>query len=281
MKLNVTVLLLLLGTLPPVQGFEYGFFENFESPSALNAFAVYQNATPAAGSPYSQSVSGGVVGGGGLAVAPGGPGVTQDATLVRRDTPFNFTETGVPLTMTSLLNISPQTAGGNVLLQLGLVTESTSGMNDKPGFAFASLSLSSAGVSGNVYTPQYQTKTLSGEIVTLGLATNLILEVGNWYELHGTFLNLGGGAVQASGFLRLATPDVYNGPIVYTFPPTVFNSPDLASDPTTFAALRGFRADGLNALDNFGASVPIPEPTSICLAALGWGIALALKRRRS
>jgi hypothetical protein len=281
MKSNVAALLLFLVTVTHLQGFEYGFNESFDTPSAMNAFTVYQNPSPGVGSPYSQLASGGVLGGGGVTVAAGGPTVTPDATLVRADTPFDFAKTGVPLTITTLLNILPQTAGGNVLLQLGLVNDSTSGMNDRPGFAFASLTLSSSGSSGNIYTPQFQTKTLFGEVVTLGLATNLTLEAGNWYELHGTFLNLGGGAVQASGFLREVTSDSgYGGPIIYTFPTTVFDSPDLASDTTAYAALRGFRVDGLNALDNFSALVPIPEPSSVSLVALGLGIALAHKQRR-
>jgi hypothetical protein len=252
------------------------FFESFDSPGALaNNFNVYQNTTPPVvnvptNSPYSQSLTGGVGGSGAVSILPGGTTVTQDATLIQKNTVFDFSHVGVTLTVASWLNVSTQTAGGNRLLQLGFVNESTNGLNGNAGLAFTSLRLSSTGTSGNVYTPQWQTKTAAGSTVTPALTPNVTLIAGEWYELEGSFLNLGGGNILATGFLQdYGTSGVIPGSIVYSFPSTTLTSADIASDPTVYAALRGFKNDGLNTVDNFLAASVIPEPGTVSLVLLG------------
>jgi hypothetical protein len=261
------------------------FFESFDSPGALaNNFNVYQNTTPpvvnaATGSPYSQSLTGGVGGSGGVSILV--TNVTADATLIQKNTVFDFSHVGVTLTIASWLNVSTQTAGGNRLLQLGFVNESTNGLNGNTGLAFTSLRLSSTGTSGDVYTPQWQTKTAAGATVSTSLAPNVTLIAGEWYELEGSFLNLGGGNILATGFLQdYGTSGVIPGSIVYSFPSTTLTSADIASDPTVYAALRGFKNDGLNTVDNFLAASVIPEPGTVSLVLLGLTVFAARGRKQ-
>jgi len=247
------------------------FFESFDAPGSLaNNFNVYQNATPPAGSPYLQVATGGVGNSGAVSVLPGATNVTQDATLIQKNTLFDFSHVGVTLTVSSMLNVSAQTAGGNRLLQLGFVNESTNGMNGNAGISFTSLRLSSTGASGNVYTPMYQTKTAAGSTVGYNLSPNITLTAGEWYELSGSFINLGGGQILATGFLQdYGTSGVIPGSVVYSFPSTVLTSADIAADPTVYAALRGFKNDGLNTVDNFIGYGVVPEPGTISLLLLG------------
>jgi PEP-CTERM motif len=93
---------------------------------------------------------------------------------------------------------------------------------------------------------------------------------GEWYELEGSFLNLGGGNILATGFLQdYGTSGVIPGSVVYSFPSTVLTSADIAADPTVYAALRGFKNDGLNTVDNFIGYSVVPEPGTISLVLLG------------
>ena len=261
------------------------FFESFDSPGALaNDFNVYQNTTPpvvnVTNSPYSQTLAVGVAGSGGVSVSSA-TGVTQDATLIQKNTAFDFSHVGVTLTVASWLNVSTQTAGGNRLLQLGFVNESTNGLNGNTGLAFTSLRMSSTGTSGNVYTPQWQTKTAAGSTVSTSLAPNVTLVPGEWYELEGSFLNLGGGNILATGFLQdYGASGVIPGSIVYTFPSTTLTSTDIASDPTVYAALRGFKNDGLNTVDNFLAASVVPEPGTVSLFLLGLAAFAARARKQ-
>jgi hypothetical protein len=259
------------------------FFESFDAPGSLaNDFNVYQNATLPLGSPYTQYPIGGVGNSGVVGISPGNTNnVTQDATLIQRNTVFDFSQVGVTLTVASMLNVSAQTAGGNRLLQLGFVNESTNGMNGNAGLAFTSMRLSSTNTTGNVYVPQWQTKNAAGTAtLTTTLTPNVTLIPGEWYELSGTFQNLGGGNIQATGFLQdFGTSGVIPGSIIYSFPSTVLTSADIASDPTVYAALRGFKNDGLNTVDNFLAGSVIPEPGTVSLVLLGL-IAFAARGRK-
>jgi hypothetical protein len=250
------------------------FLQDFDASNDLaNNFNTYFNATPPLGSPYSQVGSGGVGGSGAVSVALGGAAVTADATLIYNNLSFDFSTPGATLNIASMLNVSTQTAGGNRLLQLGFVNESTNGMNGNAGIAFTSLRLSSAGTSGNIYTPQFQTKTAAGATVSTTLTPNVTLTPGEWYELSGTFLNLGGGNIQASGFLQdFGTDGQTAGSVVFNFPTTTLNSTDIASDSSVWGALRGFNADGLNEVDNFRAGVVVvPEPSATALIFVGLG----------
>jgi hypothetical protein len=181
-----------------------------------------------------------------------------------------------------MFNVSSQTAGGNRLLQLGFVNENTSRMKGNAGLSFMSLRLSSTGASGNIYTPQYQTKTSAGATVNSGLTPNVTLTPGNWYELSGSFLTLGGGQFQGSGLLQdFGTTGQTPGSIVFSFSPTTLTSADIAADSSVYGALRGFKNDGLNTVDSFMASAAVPEPGSISLLTLGLGaLAVHLQRRK-
>jgi len=249
------------------------FLQDFNAAGALaNNFNVYLNATPPLGSPYSQVTSGGVGGSGAVSVALGSTTVTADATLIYNNLAFDFSTAGSTLTIASMLNVSTQTAGGNRLLQLGFVNENTNGLNGNAGIAFTSLRLSSAGTSGNIYTPQYQTKTAAGSTVSTTLSPNITLTPGDWYELSGSFQNLGGGNIEANGFLQdFGTDGQTPGSVLFTFPATTLNSTDIASDSSVWAGLRGFKADGLNTVDNFTASIVVPEPSAATLFLLALG----------
>ncbi len=264
------------------------FFESFDATGALNNFNVYLNAsTPVAGpaaslagSPYSQVTSGGVGNSGGISLAPGSSTITQDATLIQKNTVFNFSQVGVTLTISAMLNVSAQTAGGNRLLQLGFVNEGTNGMNGNAGLAFTSLRFSTVGTNGNTYYGQYQTKTATGSTASPPNFPNVTLLVGEWYQLTGSFINLGGGQILAKGSLQdFGTSGVFPGSVLYTFPNTVLTSADIASDPSVYAALRGFKNDGLNMVDNFSAVLVVPEPGTFSLVLLGLA-AFAVRARK-
>lgn len=279
MKSKLIVLLCVFAAAGSLQA--QNFSENFNTAGALGSFNVYQNATPGLGSPYSEVTSGGVGGSGAIAVAVGGTAVTADSTLIYKNSVFDFSQAGLGLTISTFLNVSTQTAGGNRLMQLGFVNENTSGMNGNAGLAFASLRLGSTGTSGNIYTPQFQTKTAAGSTVNTTLAPNLTLTVGNWYKLSGTFVNTGSGNIQASGFLQdFGTDGQTAGSVVFSFPSTNLTSLDIASDSTVYAALRGFKADGLNLADNFSAATVVPEPGSAALLLAALGAVLARNRKR-
>lgn len=248
------------------------FFESFDAPGTLASdFNVFQNATPPAGSPFLQVSSGGVGNSGGVSVS-GATNVTADATMIQKNTVFDFSKVGVTLTISAMINVSAQTSTGNKILQLGFVNANTNGLNSNDGTAFTSLRLLSTAASGNVYASQYQTKVAAGttSVTSANLANNISLLVGEWYEVSGTFINLGGGQIQAKGFVQdFGASGVFPETVIYTFPTTVLTSADIASDSSVYAALRGFNSDGLHTVDNFTAVMVVPEPGTFSLVLLG------------
>ena len=258
------------------------FFESFDAPGTLASdFNIFQNASPGLGSPYSQVTSGGVGNTGGISVS-GATNVTADATMIQKNTVFDFSKVGVTLTVLTMFNVSAQTSTGNKILQLGFVNASTNGLNSNDGTAFTSLRLLSTSASGNIYASQYQTKVAAGtsSVTSANLAANIALTVGDWYELSGSFINLGGGQILAKGFLEdFGASGVFPPSVVYTFPTTVLTSVDIASDPSVYAGLRGFNSDGLHMVDNFSAVMVVPEPGTISLVLLGL-TAFALRARK-
>jgi len=153
-------------------------------------------------------------------------------------------------------------------------------MNGNAGLAFTSLRFSSAGTNGNVYYGQYQTKTAAGSTSSPPNFPNVTLLAGEWYQLTGTFINLGGGNILAKGFLQdYGTSGVFPESVVYTFPDTLLTSADISSDPSVYAALRGFKNDGLNMVDNFSAVMVVPEPATFSLVLLGLA-AFAVRARK-
>jgi hypothetical protein len=254
---------------------------DFNTPGQLaNNFNTYQNATPGAGSPYTQTPIGGIGNGGAVAVLPPGTTVTADSTAIYKSQSFDFSAAGATLTISEYVNIIPVNGGGNRLLQLGFVNENTSGLNNNTGLAFMSLRLSTVGTSGNTYTPAFQDKTASGSVVNTTLSPNVTLTAGDWYELSGQFVNLGGGKFQVSGLLQDYGPTGQSSPATaFTFAPQSFSNADVTSDAAVWAAFRSFHNDGANALDNFTAqAVPEPGTSAMCLTGLV-GLGCALRRR--
>ena len=271
-----------------------GFLDNFDSPFTLANYNAYLNtATPTWGpaflvtnSPYSWVSSGGVGNSGAVSLAAGSSTITADASLIYHNSSFNLAAPNTALTISAELNVSAINGGGNRLLQLGFVNGSTNGMNGNAGVAFTSLRLSTVGTTGDTYTPQYQTKLASGSTVSTAFTPNVTLTPGEWYELSGTFVNIGGGNLQASGFLQDEGKDgLTPGAVVFTFPTMTLNSgtADIASDTAVWGALRGFKSDGLSLVDNFGANgtVVVPEPGTAALVGLAAAVLLAARRRKA
>jgi hypothetical protein len=267
-----------------------GFLDNFSSSLTLGNYNVYINSTtptwgPAflvTNSPYKWVATGGLNNGGAIAPQPTSSSITVDSTLIYHNASFDFSGVGTALNISAEFNLAAVSVGGNKLLQLGFLNASTNGMNGNSGIAFTSLRLTTVGTSGDTFTPQWQTKLASGSTVTPSLTPNVTLTAGDWYELSGTFVNMGGGNIQASGFLQDegkngATP----GAVVFTFPTTTLTGiADITSDTAVWAGLRGFNGDGLNLVGDFGASI-VPEPGPAALLALAVAVFLVTRRRKA
>jgi hypothetical protein len=251
-------------------------------------FNVYQNTTPSTlvapgspTSPYSQVIGVGAGGGGGVAISSG-TGIIADSTAIYKNSSFNFASSGTTLTITSLLNVSANTGGGNRLLQLGFVNENTSGMNGNAGLAFMSLRLSTVGTSGNVYTPNFQIKDAASGTSGPNFTPNVTLTPGEWYQLSGTFENKGGGQIQISGTLKdFGIDGTTPGATVFNYPATTLTAVDIANDSSVWPAFRSFKNDGATALDSFTATSAIPEPGTFMLLGAGISGLLIAARRRS
>ncbi len=249
-----------------------------------NNFNIYQNTTPpvtnaATGSPYSQSLTGGVGGSGGVSIAAPATGITPDSTAIYKNTSFDFSTAGDTLNISAYVNVIAPTEAGNRLLHLGFVNSSTSGLNGNAGLAFMGFRLNPTAVGSTVFAPQWQTKTASGSTVNTSGGGNLTLAVGDWYEVSVTFANLGGGSIEGSGFVEDFGANGLTPGASSTISPTTLTSADIASDSSVWAAFRTFQADGDGGLDNFGASV-VPEPGTTVLVGLGLGTLVLVGRRR-
>jgi len=203
-----------------------------------------------------------------------------DSTAIYKNQSFDFSTTGATLKISEFVNVVANTGTGNRLLQLGFVNENTSGLNGNAGLAFMSLRLSTAAASGNIYTPAFQDKTAAAGVNNFTFTSNVTLTPGDWYELSGQFVNLGGGKFQASGLLQDFGATGQGAPsTVFTFAPQTFSNTDVTSDASVWPAFRSFHVDGANALDNFNAQA-VPEPGTLALWGLGV-LALAGWSRRS
>src|ERR1039457_941475 len=172
-----------------------------------NNFNIYLNTTPplvnpAAGSPYSQSLTGGVGGSGSVSIAAPAPGITNDSTAIWKNSSFDFSTAGATVNVSAFVNVIAPTEAGNRLLHLGFANENTSGLNGNAGLAFMGFRLNPIAVGSTIFSPQWQTKTASGGTVNTSGGGNLTLTVGDWYQVSVTFANLGAGNIQGSAVVE-------------------------------------------------------------------------------
>ena len=219
--------------------------------------------------PYLQSPTGGLFQSGSVTVLAPSSDTAADVTAVLRTRSFDFSKPGAQLTISEFVQAIGISGGGGRLLQLGFVSSSTASLNNVPGTAFMSLRLGTVGSSGTTYTPQFQDKTGLGNAVATGLVPNLTLTQGDWYQLTGTFSNIGGGKFQASGMLQDFGPtgDSAAG-WIFPFPLQTFTNDDMTADEAVWPAFRSFRNDGAGALDNLVVRA-VPEPSMGLLWLLG------------
>jgi hypothetical protein len=261
------------------------FTVNFDTTGDLaNNFNIYQNTSPpvtnaATGSPYSQSLAGGVGGSGFVSIAAPGTGITPDSTAIYKNTSFDFSTAGDALSISAYVNIIAPTETGNRLLHLGFANSSTSGLNGNAGLSFMGFRLNPTAVGSTVFAPQWQTKTASGSTVNTSGGGNLTLTAGDWYEVSVTFANLGGGNIGGSGFVEDFGANGLTPGASSSISPITLTSADIASDSSVWAAFRAFQADGDGGLDNFSASV-VPEPSTTVLVGLGLGTLLLVGTRQ-
>jgi hypothetical protein len=263
------------------------FTVNFDTAGDLaNKFNIYMNSTvpatnPPSGSPYSQSLTGGV-GGSGLVniAAPATAGITNDSTAIYKNTSFDFSLAGETITVSAYVNIIGPTETGNRLLHLGFANSPFSGLNGNAGLAFTGFRLNPTAIGSTVFSPQWQTKTAAGGTVNTAGGTNVTLTLGDWYKLSVSFANLGSGSMQASGFVQDFGVNGLTPGTSFNFSPVILNSLDIATNNAVYAAFRTFQADGAGGLDNFAASEVLPEPGTMALGGLGLGTLLMVRRRQ-
>jgi hypothetical protein len=94
-----------------------------------------------------------------------------------------------------------------------------------------------------------------------------------------TFVNNGGGNIGASGSVQDFGTDGLTAGATTQLTPITLSSADIAADPTVYAAFRGFRGDGTGTIDNFAATVNVPEPSTLALLGLSGAFFLARRRR--
>ena len=262
------------------------FIVNFDTPGDLaNNFNIYQNTSPpvvnaATGSPYSQSLTGGVGGSGSVSIATPAAGITPDSTAIWKNSSFDFSTAGATVNVSAYVDVIPPTEAGNRLLHLGFANENTSGLNGNAGLAFMGFRLNPTAVGSTIFAPQWQTKTASGGTVNTSGGGNLTLTAGDWYQVSVTFQNLGAGNIQGSAFVRDFGTDGLTPGASSSISSVSLTSADIASDSSVWAAFRTFQADGAGGLDNFSASV-VPEPGTTLLVGTGLGVFLLARRRQS
>lgn len=264
------------------------FFINFNTPGDLNNnFNLYENSTPVvigtpttAGSPYSESATGGVGGSGKVAIALPGAGIVPDSTAIYKFSAFDFSTVGLTLNISAMVNVVAAGETGNRLLHLGFANEPNAGLNGNAGLAFMGFRLNPTAVGSTVFSPQWQTKTAAAGVVNTSGGGNQTLTAGNWYQVSITFSNQGGGSILGSGFVQDFGAAGTTAGSVTTLTPTALTSTDIAADVSVWAAFRSFANDGAAGLDDFLANaVGVPEPGAMTLLAIGFGSFLVLRRK--
>jgi PEP-CTERM motif len=259
---------------------------NFDTVGDLiNNFNIYQNTSPpvinaATGSPYTRSLTGGVGGSGRVNIATPATGITPDSTAIYKNSSFDFSTAGAMLNVSAYVDIIAPTEAGNRLLHLGFANESTSGLNGNAGLAFMGFRLNPTAIGSTVFAPQWQTKTASGGTANTAGGANLTLTSGDWYQVSVTFKNLGGGNIQGSALVQDFGANGLTAGASSVVSPISLTSADIASDATVWPAFRTFAADGSGGIDNFSASVVVPEPGTTVLVSLGLGTLVFAGRRR-
>lgn len=260
------------------------FSDNFSTAGdLLNNYNIYQNTgggltNAATGSPYGQSLTGGIGGGGHVTIATPATGITPDSTAIYQNTSFNFSTVGATLNISAYVDITDPTETGNRLLHLGFVNSDTSGLNGNANLSFMSFRMIPTAIGSTTFSLQWQTKTAAGSTVNTAGGANVALTLGDWTQLSLTFQNLGSGNIQGSGFIEDFGANGLTPGATTIIAPITLTSADIASDATVFAAFRSFAADGSGGVANFSASV-VPEPGTVVLGGLGLG-ALLLARHR-
>jgi hypothetical protein len=105
---------------------------------------------------------------------------------------------------------------------------------------------------------------------------------GNWYKLTATFTNVDGTNISIAGTLdNYGTDGLTYNSTVRTIAASNFSNAGLIADTTLYGALLARQDGGANAVDDFSiTAVPVPEPGTIGLLALGI-CGLLITRRRA
>jgi len=231
-------------------------FLNFNTPGQYTSnFNPWDDNAGVNGGNYSfaENATDGVAGTSGVSVF-----TNNDMTAVYRSG-WNFASSGATILVSVLVNANGQTSGNKV--QLGILNQTTNGLNSNPGVAFESFRFVPLSATSWQFYEQFRT---NGTTITSASLGSVSVTVGHWYKFVVALTNTSGasGVINAGCALYdYGTDGQTPGANLTTFS-TVQSHPaqDIATN-TVWPALRAFQNAGISAWDNFLVLTTNSPPT--------------------
>jgi len=256
-------------------------FDNYVS-ATDNELVNFFNQTGAfASTPYTQSPTGGIVGGS----VVGYSGSEYRATAVYTPSSFNFSSPGA--TVSESLDVffngqlTPLAPGANAVrsFRLGLLDAKTS--------AFETVGNASAYIDG-LYSLTDSKMILvvrnnTGSVLVTGGGSEVALSTDHWFRLNATFTNQGSNQIlYAASFFDLGVDGNSSAALLATFSAS-FENDALTSVGEAYAGFSALADGGIAQADNFGiptAETPLPATLPLFATGLGALGLLGWRRKR-